>query len=102
VNEPKPGALLLAVVGAKLSEGLNFTDDLARGVLVVGIPFPNSKSIELQERMKYVSHSLPKTEGGRDPAADLYENMAMNAVNQSIGRAIRHGGDWGKLPATYL
>jgi chromosome transmission fidelity protein 1 len=96
-DRPKPGALLLAVVGAKLSEGLNFTDDLARGVLVVGVPFPNSKSAELQERMKYVSRALPKANGGRDPAAELYENMAMNAVNQSIGRAIRHGHDWGKL-----
>ncbi|KAH9986710.1 helicase C-terminal domain-containing protein [Russula vinacea] len=47
------GALLLAVVGAKLSEGLNFSDDLARMVMVIGLPFANLGSAELQERLKH-------------------------------------------------
>ena len=33
----------------------------------------------------------------RDAAAELYENMCMNGVNQCIGRAIRHKGDWASL-----
>ncbi|KAF9257517.1 DNA repair helicase [Marasmius fiardii PR-910] len=96
------GALLFAVVGAKLSEGLNFADDLARAVIVVGLPFANLGSVELQERMKYVKRleektGAPRPAGNKDAAAELYENMCMNAVNQSIGRAIRHKGDWGAL-----
>lgn len=82
------GALLMAVVGAKLSEGLNFADDLARAVVVVGLPYPNLASTELKERMKYVStfHNKRSGEGGgRDPGAELYENLCMRAVNQSIG-----------------
>jgi chromosome transmission fidelity protein 1 len=108
---------LFAVIGAKLSEGLNFSDDLARGVVVVGLPFANLGSPELQERLKYVKRleekdCAKKQQGQKDAAAELYENMCMNAVNQSIGmwwfclrgslitfvgRAIRHKGDWASL-----
>ncbi|KAM6494135.1 Helicase C-terminal domain containing protein [Amanita muscaria] len=100
----KGGALLFAVVGAKLSEGLNFADDLARAVIVVGLPFANLGSAELQERLNYVKNqaenrrvSAGTTEMKRDAGAELYENMCMNAVNQCIGRAIRHKGDWASL-----
>ena len=76
----------MAVTGAKLSEGLNFADDLARAVVVVGLPYANMNSPELQERMKYVSrlHSGAKA-GGKDAGSALYQNMCMSAVNQSIG-----------------
>ncbi|PFH53881.1 hypothetical protein AMATHDRAFT_186475 [Amanita thiersii Skay4041] len=111
-NQPKEsssfhrnGAVLLAVVGAKLSEGLNFADELARAVVVIGLPFANLGSPELQERLKYVKRREEKRTDvtlrinnvKRDAAAELYENMCMNAVNQSIGRAIRHRGDWASL-----
>ncbi|GLB38502.1 putative DEXDc2 [Lyophyllum shimeji] len=97
------GALLFAVIGAKLSEGLNFADDLARAVVIVGLPFANLGSAELKERMQYVKRleetwpPAKKEPGQKDAAAELYENMCMNAVNQSIGRAIRHRGDWASL-----
>lgn len=89
------GALLFAVIGAKLSEGLNFADDLARAVAIVGLPFPNLGSPELRERMNYVKtleqkSGRPKEAGKKDAAAELYENMCMNAVNQSIGEFLRH------------
>ncbi|KAK0201976.1 helicase C-terminal domain-containing protein [Desarmillaria ectypa] len=98
----KKGALLFAVIGAKLSEGLNFADDLARAVVIIGLPYANLASPELRERMKYVKRledkgQLRKAQGQKDAAAELYENMCMNAVNQSIGRAIRHRGDWASL-----
>ncbi|KAG6903273.1 hypothetical protein C0995_000168 [Termitomyces sp. Mi166 len=84
------GALLLAVIGAKLSEGLNFADDLARAVVIVGLPFANLGSPELKERLQYVkrleeSRGTERAPGQKDAAAELYENMCMNAVNQSIG-----------------
>ena len=121
-HEKRRGAILFAVVGAKLSEGLNFADDLARAVIIIGLPFANLGSPELQERMKYVKRLEEKSDlsskrqpGQKDAAAELYENMCMNAVNQSIGksyllihasrrltcfdagRAIRHRGDWASL-----
>ncbi|TRM61112.1 helicase C-terminal domain-containing protein [Schizophyllum amplum] len=102
---PKGGALLFAVIGAKLSEGLNFTDDLARSVVIIGMPYANLGSAELKERMAYVQRLEDKRmkegwkrpAGAKDAAGELYENMCMNAVNQSIGRAIRHQGDWATL-----
>lgn len=35
------GALLIGVCRGKLSEGIDFSDDAARAVIVFGIPFPN-------------------------------------------------------------
>jgi chromosome transmission fidelity protein 1 len=56
----------------------------------VGLPFANLGSPELQERLSYVRRLEAKREvkggaGKKDAAAELYENMCMNAVNQSIG-----------------
>lgn len=78
------------MIGAKLSEGLNFTDDLARAVIIIGLPFANLASTELRERMQYVnrmeqSRGVKRASGVKDAATELYENMCMNAVNQSIG-----------------
>ena len=89
-SDKKPGALLFAVVGAKLSEGLNFSDDLARAVVVIGLPFANKNSPELQEQMQYANQMQVNNRcpGKRDAGSELYENMCMNAVNQTIGLSL--------------
>lgn len=43
------GALLIAVCRGKVSEGLDFTDDNARAVITIGIPFPNIKDLQVSE-----------------------------------------------------
>ncbi|KAG6332133.1 hypothetical protein ID866_6952 [Astraeus odoratus] len=101
-SDKRTGAVLFAVVGAKLSEGLNFSDDLARAVVVIGLPFANKNSAELRERMHYADQmhaklGNAKPPGTKDAGMELYENMCMNAVNQTIGRAIRHRSDWASL-----
>uniref|UniRef100_A0AAX7TZC8 Helicase ATP-binding domain-containing protein n=1 Tax=Astatotilapia calliptera TaxID=8154 RepID=A0AAX7TZC8_ASTCA len=90
------GALLFSVVGGKMSEGINFSDDLGRCVVMVGMPYPNIKSPELQEKMSYLDKHLPHSQG-RSPGQALIENICMKAVNQSIGRAIRHRGDYSSV-----
>uniref|UniRef100_A0A1B6DBS7 Helicase ATP-binding domain-containing protein n=1 Tax=Clastoptera arizonana TaxID=38151 RepID=A0A1B6DBS7_9HEMI len=83
------GALLFSVVGGKLSEGLNFSDDLGRCVIVVGMPYPNIKCPELQEKMSYLNSCV-----GNNAGKNHYENLCMKAVNQCIGRAVRHKEDY--------
>lgn len=75
------GAILLSVVGGKLSEGLNFSDDLGRCVIVVGLPFPNKDSPELVEKMRFLDRTL-----GAGAGTEYYENICMKAVNQCIGK----------------
>ncbi|CAG4917144.1 unnamed protein product [Colias eurytheme] len=87
-DSEKTGALLLSVVGGKLSEGLNFSDDLGRCVLVLGLPYPNVKSPELKEKMNYLNQATPGA------GSQYYENLCMKAVNQCIGRAVRHINDY--------
>ncbi|GJQ82856.1 hypothetical protein Trydic_g2595 [Trypoxylus dichotomus] len=84
-----PGALLFSVVGGKLSEGLNFSDDLGRCVIVVGMPYANIYATDLKEKMAY----LDKLEG-LGAGQRFYENLCMKAVNQCIGRAVRHKDDY--------
>ncbi|KAJ2000367.1 DEAD H (Asp-Glu-Ala-Asp His) box helicase 11 [Coemansia thaxteri] len=95
------GALLLSVVGGRLSEGINFADDLGRAVIMIGVPFPNLASPELAERLAYYQD---KSNAPRDPknsmgprARRFYEALCMRAVNQSIGRAIRHRADYAAI-----
>ncbi|XP_055549308.1 ATP-dependent DNA helicase DDX11 [Wyeomyia smithii] len=86
------GALMLSVVGGKLSEGLNFSDELGRCVVVVGLPYPNRTSPELVERMRYLDRTLKPSAG-----SEYYENLCMKAVNQCIGRAVRHIRDYASV-----
>ncbi|NXN13715.1 DDX11 helicase, partial [Indicator maculatus] len=90
------GALLLSVVGGKMSEGINFSDELGRCVVMVGLPYPNIKSPELQEKMAWLDKTMPRA-AGQAPSKVLIENLCMKAVNQSIGRAIRHQKDFASI-----
>lgn len=73
------GAVLLSVVGGKMSEGINFSDELARCVVMVGLPYPNARDTELVEKMVFLDKRSPGA--GRR----YYESLCMKAVNQSIG-----------------
>ena len=90
----KTGALLFSVVGGKMSEGINFNDDLGRCVVMVGLPYANIRSIELKEKMNYIEKQYAD---GKKASNEYYENLCMKAVNQSIGRAIRHQRDYASI-----
>ncbi|KAF2807702.1 ATP-dependent RNA helicase-like protein chl1 [Mytilinidion resinicola] len=89
------GALLLSVIGGSLSEGINFSDALGRGVVVVGLPFPNPHTAEWKAKMAYIkSKAASWGQNGDVAVREFYENICMRAVNQCVGRAIRHLGDY--------
>ena len=91
------GALLFAVIGGTLSEGINFSDALGRGVVVVGLPFPNPHSAEWKSKMQYIQAKSGSGVDGKAAAREFYENACMRAVNQCVGRAIRHKGDYASI-----
>lgn len=112
------GACLFSVLGGKLSEGINFSDDLARAVVVVGMPFPDTRDAVLQEKMRlYNALSVTSTASAATAAATassstgaaaaaaatssvlptLPELLCMRTVNQAIGRAIRHHRDFASV-----
>lgn len=87
------GAVLTAVMGGRLSEGINFSDDLARGVVVVGMPYAPRTNAELAERMRF----LDSTPDAGMRGETLYENICMKRINQAVGRAIRHKDDYAAI-----
>ena len=83
------GALFLAVCRGKVSEGLDFMDNNARAVICLGIPFPNWKEPAVELKMKYNDKRRNKDKNilqGRE----WYEIQAFRALNQALGRCIRH------------
>ncbi|XP_035937668.2 Fanconi anemia group J protein isoform X1 [Halichoerus grypus] len=91
----KDGALLVAVCRGKVSEGLDFSDDNARAVITIGIPFPNVKDLQVELKRQYNDqHSKLR---GLLPGRQWYDIQAYRALNQALGRCIRHKNDWGAL-----
>ncbi|CAN7938560.1 unnamed protein product [Ixodes hexagonus] len=90
------GALLLAVCRGKVSEGMDFADNTARAVVTIGIPFPNVKDIQVDQKRKYNDQC---SKSGRPVMCGnyWYETQAFRALNQALGRCIRHSSDWGAL-----
>ncbi|KFP67239.1 Fanconi anemia group J protein, partial [Cariama cristata] len=91
----RDGALLIAVCRGKVSEGLDFCDENARAVITIGIPFPNVKDLQVELKRKY--NDQHKNTRGLLPGSQWYEIQAYRALNQALGRCIRHRNDWGAL-----
>lgn len=92
---PITGALFFAVYRGKVSEGLDLVDDNCRAVLPIGIPFPALTDQKVMLKREY--NDAHAQSHGLLPGQRWYEIQAMRALNQALGRCIRHRWDWGAI-----
>ncbi|KAJ7427077.1 Regulator of telomere elongation helicase 1 [Willisornis vidua] len=92
------GAAFLAVCRGKASEGLDFADNNGRGVIITGLPFPPCMEPRVVLKMQFLDE-MRKTAGGAKylSGREWYSQQASRAVNQAIGRVIRHRQDYGAI-----
>ncbi|XP_077246888.1 RAD3-like DNA-binding helicase protein isoform X2 [Tasmannia lanceolata] len=91
----KGGAAFLAVCRGKVSEGIDFSDENARVVVIVGIPFPNKNDIQVVLKKKY--NDTFKSSKKLLSGSQWYCHQAFRALNQAAGRCIRHRFDYGAV-----
>lgn len=97
VSEPH-GAALLAVCRGKVSEGIDFCDAESRAVVIVGIPYPPIHDERVVLKKIYLDDLMGRKEGSdRQSSKDWYQMEAFRAVNQAIGRVLRHKNDFGTV-----
>lgn len=77
-------ALLFSVYRGKISEGIDFTDDMARLVMCVGVPMLPLRSWTVKAQRSF-------------SGPEWYVTDAVRAVNQALGRCLRHIHDFGAV-----
>jgi regulator of telomere elongation helicase 1 len=98
INDPKKdGAIFFAVCRGKVSEGLDFANNNGRAVIITGLPYPPRMDPKVDLKMKHLEESQNsqsvKVLGGQE----WYKQQASRAVNQAVGRVIRHKHDYGAI-----
>ncbi|XP_040103648.1 regulator of telomere elongation helicase 1 [Oryx dammah] len=93
------GAIFLAVCRGKASEGLDFADMNGRGVIVTGLPYPPRMDPRVLLKMQFLDEMKAQNGAGGQflSGHDWYRQQASRAVNQAIGRVIRHRHDYGAV-----
>lgn len=90
------GAIFMAVCRGKVSEGLDFADMNGRAVVITGLPFPPLRDNKVILKKKYLQEN--RTSSNEFLSGDeWYRLEAIRAVNQAIGRVIRHKNDYGAI-----
>ncbi|XP_040918142.1 regulator of telomere elongation helicase 1-like [Toxotes jaculatrix] len=100
VNDPaSKGGSFFAVCRGKASEGLDFADTFGRGVIITGLPFPPKMDPRVILKMQFLDEMSRKKAPGLKylSGQEWYKQQAFRAVNQAIGRVIRHKEDYGAI-----
>jgi len=130
LSKPKStGAILMGVCRGKISEGIDFADNMCRAVVITGLPFPPFKDDKVRLKREYLDsvkargRTIKNDDAGFDVSphdtvvkgidndrvqnqqhqqeqlsgAAWYDQQAHRAVNQAVGRTIRHRNDYGAI-----
>eukprot|EP00835_Amoeboradix_gromovi_P000374 NODE_13_length_42895_cov_0.518413.p4 type:complete len:850 gc:universal NODE_13_length_42895_cov_0.518413:39322-41871(+) len=91
------GAILFAVCRGKASEGIDFRNDKCRAVICIGFPFPNLGDAKVTLKKSFMDklYHMPPRANGVISGSEWYKQQAIRAINQAIGRVIRHKDDYG-------
>ena len=82
------GAILLSAFRGRESEGFDYSNELARGIVICGIPYADYKDPVVKARQKWFENRR------RGAGWRWYEAQAFRAVNQALGRGWRHPKDY--------
>ncbi|CAL8080464.1 unnamed protein product [Orchesella dallaii] len=89
------GSCLMAVCRGKVSEGLDFTDGKCRAVIITGLPYAPFLNEQVKSKIKYLDSKANQSQGVKGHA--WYNIDAVRALNQAVGRIIRHQKDFGAI-----
>ena len=99
---PTKGGLLLAVCRGRASEGIDFSDNNARCVITLGIPYPNLKDEEVGFKRDYNNEQnkrIPQVMNGSDwvsspvDAQLVTESFRISTTRKPIERSIKRWDD---------
>ncbi|KAL7540832.1 hypothetical protein ACHAXR_010746 [Thalassiosira sp. AJA248-18] len=92
------GCVLLAVYRGKMSEGISFNDNNARGVICIGLPLPSAFALPIKSKIAYNDEQRNmRQRTDLLPGREWYNQQAYRAIAQALGRCIRHVGDYGAI-----
>ncbi|CAG8485472.1 5906_t:CDS:10 [Ambispora gerdemannii] len=93
------GSIFFAVCRGKVSEGIDFTDAKGRAVIITGIPYPPFRDPKVTLKREYLDGARKQSlnKSMCISGDDWYKQQATRAVNQALGRVIRHHKDFGAI-----
>ena len=84
----------------KVSEGIDFADKAGRCVVLTGIPYAPKADAKVRIKRSYLDANRNLNNGNGNlnlSGEEWYSQGAMRAVNQALGRVIRHRDDYGAV-----
>ena len=118
VARHKGGAVFFAVCRGKVSEGIDFPDKAGRAVILTGIPYAPKADAKVRLKRGFLDQKVGEERKGNNnkqsastsgttsnntsnndslSGEQWYSQTAMRAVNQALGRVIRHRNDHGAV-----
>uniref|UniRef100_A0A670Z4X6 Regulator of telomere elongation helicase 1 n=1 Tax=Pseudonaja textilis TaxID=8673 RepID=A0A670Z4X6_PSETE len=83
---------------SEASEGLDFADKNGRGVIITGLPYPPRRDARILLKMQFLDEMKTGNQKQNCLSGNAwYTQQASRAVNQAIGRVIRHRQDYGAI-----